>query len=129
MYPRNNYYIGTYSLVHWAHPPLDLPMSNLLFKTRFTSSGFHCNKNMNTIHAVICIIIIWVKLLHLFGLHQYIKDSKVEIFREGSIDSVDPGWINNQQLMIAVEMIAVETIAVEMITVEAIASCVDPGGD
>ena len=83
---------------------------------------------MNTIHAVICIIIIWVKLLHLFGLHQYIKDSKVEIFREGSIDSVDPGWINNQQLMIAVEMITVETIAVEMITVEAIASCVDPGG-
>ena len=35
----------------------------------------------------------------------------------GSINSVDPGWINDQHLMITVEMIAVETIA----------SCVDPG--
>ena len=36
----------------------------------------------------------------------------------GSIDSVDPGWINDQQ----------STIAVETITIEVIASCVDPGG-
>ena len=39
------------------------------------------------------------------------------------IDSVNPGWINDQQLTIAVEM-----ITVEVITVEVIASCVDPGG-
>ena len=47
----------------------------------------------------------------------------------GSIDSVDPGWINDQQSTIAVEMITVEMITLEMIAVEVIASCVDPGGD
>ena len=39
------------------------------------------------------------------------------------IDSVNLGWINDQQSTIAVEMITVETITVEVIT-----SCVDPGG-
>ena len=47
------------------------------------------------------------------NIHQYIKDSKVEICRGG-------------RSTIAVEAIAVETIAVEVIAVEMIA--VHPGG-
>ena len=54
------------------------------------------------------------------------------------INSVNPGWINDQQStitvemitveMITVEVITVEMITVEVITVEVITSCVDPGG-
>ena len=48
-----------------------------------------------------------------------LKIRKLKSVGGGSIDSVDPGWINNQQ----------STITVETITVETITSCVDPGGD